>query len=76
MSWQIEGDRDRMLILDGARVVGSIARSAGNSHGWRVEILWSGSAGDLTYEAPTMASAQGFVHGVEMAWAAIRAEDD
>jgi hypothetical protein len=72
VSWIVSGDGDSRFILDGDRLVGSVWRRDDNAAGWRVEVLWSGPAGDISYDAPTMLAATAFIYGVEKALEAVR----
>jgi hypothetical protein len=50
-------------------LAGSICRFGDN---WHVEItLWSGSTGDIEYDAPSLAAAEAFVAGVWQAFEAM-----
>jgi hypothetical protein len=70
MTWTIETTPDsRYLIMDGNRLVGSIARLEQPDEEecqdrFKVEIIWSGTGGDLTYEG-NLDEARAFVEGVE-----------
>jgi hypothetical protein len=46
-------------------LAGSIARV--DDH-WRVEILWGGPGGAITYEAPSLPRALAFIDGVDAAF--------
>jgi len=61
--WHTNGSDDSFLIMDGDRVVGSIAKRGPH---WRVEVLWSGD--DIEFEATDYITAQAFALGVEMAF--------
>jgi hypothetical protein len=55
MAWTIElADDSRYLIMDKDRLVGSIARKQLDAEEYqehfRVEISWSGTGADITYE--------------------------
>lgn len=65
MAWELKGDGDDRLIMNGALLVGSVRLQGGTMRGWRVEVLWSGPGGDITYDAPSITAAQAFVCGVE-----------
>jgi N-acetylglucosamine-6-phosphate deacetylase len=55
--------KDLALIMrDGNTVAGSIAKVDDK---WRVEFMWTGPTGDITYEATSMPAALAFVDGVE-----------
>ena len=69
MAWTIEpADDSRYLIMDKDRLVGSIARKQPDAEEYqehfRVEITWSGTSGDITYEG-NLDEARAFVEGVE-----------
>ena len=69
MAWTIEpADDSRYLIMDKDRLVGSIARKQPDAEEYhehfRVEITWSGTGGDITYEG-NLDEARAFVEGVE-----------
>lgn len=68
MNWRVEGHGDDLMILDGSRLVGSMRKQA---PGWRIEVLWSGPSGDITFHAATMPEALAFLAGVEKAFTAM-----
>jgi hypothetical protein len=55
--WRIEHG----LIFDGDCIVGSIANVGDN---WRVEIVWSGPTGDITFEGTSIFAAMAFIDAV------------
>ena len=69
MAWTIElADDSRYLIMDKDRLVGSIARKQLDAEECqerlKVEIVWSGTGRDLTYEG-NLGEVRAFVEGVE-----------
>ena len=63
MTWEIKWNgRTEAAILDEQRVVGSIDQVFQT---WRVDVLWSGLGGDITFEAASAQHAEAFVRGVE-----------
>jgi hypothetical protein len=70
MAWTIEpADDSRYLIMDKGSLVGSIARleqpeAEECQKRFRVEITWSGTSGDITYEG-NLDEVRAFVDGVE-----------
>ena len=75
MPWTITKPKpgDSTVIMDGSRLVGSIAGSEpdihppGEPYMYRVEVLWSGPSGDITFDTPHFERAEAFVRGVEAA---------
>ena len=63
MTWEIKWNgRTEATILDEQRVVGSIDQVFQT---WRVDVLWSGPGGDISFEAASVQHAEAFVRGVE-----------
>lgn len=64
MKFQIEVIDDNVTLIkrDENVIAGSIARVGDH---WHVEILWSGTGGDIVYDAPSLPAALAFVAGVE-----------
>jgi len=50
-----------LIIRDGGTIAGSIARVGEQ---WRVEILWSGPGGDITFQDASLPRVLSFVDGV------------
>jgi hypothetical protein len=56
---------DNRVNIKRALLAGSVARIADH---WRVEIMWGGPGGAITYEAPSLPCALAFVDGVDAAF--------
>lgn len=70
MSWYTDGITG--IITDGDRVVGSVhgGPKIGGGEVWRVEVMWSGSGGDIVCVTDNFEKALCFIEGVEKTVAA------
>lgn len=64
------GEDRHLITREQGIVAGSIERSG---EVWKVEILWNGPTGDITFESPSFVGIMGFVAGVEKAFEATQA---